>query len=302
VEVEVQEVASPTNLLLNKVQFFNEQIGFIVGGSRFMEACFLKTTDGGATWTRVDLSFAPEKKAIYGIDISPTGKLITVGYGGTIFVSNDTGKTFQYVQHNSWREFQDVSIRSDDSCVIVGGIAFASGFVTRMKTNGEAANIMQEEWKAEMSDVNMLTDQVGYISGFGAVLKTINGGLTWDFTNAQNDYFKAMCWLNESEGVIVGYEGSIMKTFDAGKTWDVLRNGNSITKPKFHFLNMASNGKDAIVAVGEKGLVMVSENRGANWKQLKDFTKEDIRGVEFVNSTTYYVVGSNGSIFKLSLS
>jgi photosystem II stability/assembly factor-like uncharacterized protein len=301
IAVDAIEVNTPTDLTLHKIEFFNQDIGFAVGGSQFYEACLLKTTDGGLTWQRIDLGFAPQKKAIHSIAISSTGKLMAVGFGGTIFLSNDTGRTFQYVQHNSWREFQDVSITESDTCAIVGGAGFEFGFVARMKNNGDGANRVQEEWKAEMCDIDMLQNKVGYIAGFGAILKTTDAGQTWYFTSAKNDNFKAMSWKNSNEGVAVGYAGSILKTSNGGDNWDKMRNGNSVFNKKYHFLNIAYDGLQTYIAVGESGLVYVSKDDGETWNEFAHFTKNDIRGVTFLNASTCFVVGENGMMFRMNL-
>jgi photosystem II stability/assembly factor-like uncharacterized protein len=299
IEAEVQLIESTTNLQLNKVIFFDQLHGFIVGGDRYQQALMLETFDGGSHWQKVSLPQNVQRKAIYGIEISPSGKIITVGFGGTIYVSNDTGKTFQYVQHNSWREFQDIAIRDNDTCFIVGGNGFENGFITKQSIDGTVQNPLQEEWTLEVTDVDFPANQVGYLSGYGAILKTIDAGKTWSFTDAKNDYFKEMSWKNEQEGVAVGYAGSIIKTIDGGGSWKTIRNGNSITKKKIHFLAITQNSSNRYVAVGEKGCVCISDDGGTTWQEFKSVSKEDLRSVIFINENTCLIVGTNGVVFRL---
>ncbi len=298
-EIYSTEITVPTQDRLNKIKFFNTQIGFIVGGVQFSKPTMLKTLDGGVTWLNVTLPSENEKKEIYGLDIFKDGKIITVGYGGTIFISNDTGNTFQYVQHSSWKELKDVGFRNTDTAIIVGGIGFSKGHISEFKTNGSGINQFKEQRNFEISDIDFIDSSISYFSGYGAIMKSIDGGQSWNFTTAKNDFFKAMTWKNSQEGITVGYEGSIQKTSDGGDTWHTIRNGNSITKKKLHFLDVERNYDKTIVAVGEKGCVYISDDDGENWQEANPFTNKDLRGVTFADNQTCFAVGDNGTVFEI---
>ena len=297
----VLEINSFVNIPFHQIKFLNEKLGFIVGGERYTKPCMLKTLDGGNTWQEIDLSFADEKKAIYDIAISEQGKIVTCGYGGTIFVSKDTGNTFRYVQHPSWSLLKSLDFTMDDSCILVGGEAFEQGHIDKIRVDGESDKILQEEFKNELCDVVYTKNHVAYISGFGLVLKSEDDGRHWEYTSANNDYFKAMSWINESEGIIVGYQGSIQRTIDGGETWEVIRNGNNFTKKRIHFLDITNNGVGMYVAVGEKGIVYISRNYGGEWHEVKNFTTVTLRSLVFLNQNTCLVVGDGGSIFRINI-
>ncbi len=299
--VDSNEINLDLNERLNKIVFFNQNIGFIVGGAQFSKPSLLKTIDGGYHWNEVELPVNSEKKEIYNLSIDKSGHIITVGYGGTIFVSSDTGNTFQYIQHSSWKELKDIAFINEQSAIIVGGIGFDKGHISDFLFDGSGSNQIREEKNFELSDIDLVDSNTIYLSGYGAILKSHDQGNHWEFTNAKNDFFKAMSWKNTLEGIAVGYEGSIQKTSDGGKTWSVIRNGNDITLKKFYFLDIDRNQNKSVVAVGENGVVFVSNDDGENWIETSQFSLKDLRGIYFRDETTCFIVGDQGSLFELKL-
>ena len=299
IQVEYNEIVVSTKDRLNKIKFFDANIGFIVGGDQYTKATVLKTINGGATWEAINLPTNNEQKEIYSFDILPNGQIVTVGYGGTIYLSDDTGKTFRYVQHHSWKELKDVACINSAQALIVGGTGFNSGHHSQFDMDGLGNNVITQDYNFEISDVDFVNDKLAYMCGYGALLKSTDGGVNWNHTSAKNDFFKAMCWKNAQEGITVGYEGSIHKTTDGSDSWVVVRNGNDITKKKVHFFDVARNSTNRIVAVGERGVVFISLDDGDSWAESNKFTYDDLRGVTFKDEATIFCVGDKGRVFEV---
>ncbi|MBL7764489.1 MAG: hypothetical protein JNJ58_00210 [Chitinophagaceae bacterium] len=297
---EVQETSYSEPMELNDVLFINEQRGFIVGGERYQSPLILQTEDGGAHWSPVSLPAGDVQKALYDMDVYEGSKLCCIGYNGVCYSSSDSGHQWQYAQHGSWAEFQAISFRDADTVFIAGGLGFKEGFVESMASDGRNDQVVNEKRNFEISDIEFVSPTTGYLCGYGALMKTTDGGHVWTFTTAKNDYFKAMAWTDHI-GVVVGYEGSIERSSNAGESWKVLRNGNDFTKKKVRFRDICTNHKGGFVAVGDKGAVWLSEDEGNTWVELKSFTKEDLHGVSFVNQHTFVVCGKNGRIFKIGI-
>lgn len=292
-------IESQTSLRLNTVRFIQGGIGFAAGGAQYTQPLLLKTTDGGSHWAPVKLPGQNEQKEIYGLDLLPDGQMVTVGYGGTIYTSKDSGQHFQYVQHSSWKALRDVAFRHAQEAIIAGGIGFREGYLSFFRADGSGTNTIQEYRNFELTDIDMIDSMTGYCAGYGAILKTTDGGQHWAFTAAKNDFFKAMAWKNAMEGVAVGYEGSIVRTTDGGANWSVIRNGNDLTKKKIHFLDIARNDAATLLAVGEKGTVFASTDDGEHWTEAASFTGDDLRGVSFRDRFTAFAVGDNGALFRI---
>ena len=299
VEISAVDLSYPTAMNLNEVKFLNAEIGFAMGGDRFKKPLLLKTMDGGQHWASLSIPQGSEEKEIFGFDINAQGEILTVGYGGTIFHSKDSGNSWVYSQHPSWEELHDVCFRESDTSVIVGGRGFNMGWISKYLRQTQKAEPIDDQRNFELRDIDAPTNDVLYVSGYGAVLKSVNGGEHWDFTAAENDYFTAMAWRNSNEGVVVGYGGSICTTHDGGASWKTVRNGNKWLQTKIHWKGIAENGSGIYVAVGEKGKVFRSLDDGASWKEVTPFTDKDLHAVNFIDAQHIIIVGEKGCIFKL---
>ncbi len=115
-----------------------------------------------------------------------------------------------------------------------------------------------------LNGVYFINKNLGWICGdSGVVLKTTNGGETWD-TKTLSSYInlKAIVFKDALNGVVVGSNASIYSTTNGGESW-ILR-----------WLNPALNLNAAvyidsvrIVAVGENGLFLQSSDNGKNWNK-----------------------------------
>ena len=95
----------------------------------------------------------------------------------------------------------------------------------------------------------------GYaVGGGGTILRTENGGLTWEkVNNSYPETLKRVDFADDKNGWIVGYGGSILRSGDKGRTW-VRQSSN--TSARIYGLFMS---KKYGWAVGEKGLVLKYE-------------------------------------------
>jgi photosystem II stability/assembly factor-like uncharacterized protein len=76
----------------------------------------------------------------------------------------------------------------------------------------------------------------------------------------QNPYLFNVTFENDNEGLIAGLGGVLMRSSDGGRSWRYLP-----TDRKQAFFNVSGSG-DRAVAVGEKGLIRVSDDAGVSWR------------------------------------
>lgn len=299
IEAEIIDHSLSYDIQLNKIGLLADKV-FIVGGDRFLHA-HIYLMEQGKNIVDIPLPQNSTQKEIYGIDVSPIGHIMAVGYDASIYTSKDSGSNWTFTQNNSWREFQSIAFRDKDTAIVVGGFGFEKGIIIKMNTNAETNDALREDRNFELSDVEFVTPNIGYLSGYGTIMKTIDGGHEWTFTTAKNDFFKAMSWKNEQEGIAVGMNGSIIKTIDGGTQWDIIINGNNFLKKKNRFLDIDYNGNGTYLAVGEKGCISISKDEGNTWLNIESTTSHDLRGVAFLNYNTALVVGTNGTILEIKL-
>lgn len=293
---KIERVESNTTSRLNRIQFINDTTCIIAGGDKFNLAEILRSTDGGHTWVS-NTNFPQTNKGQYGLAISPAGEIWTTGFDGTIIATTDNGATWTERRVNNWLYHVGLSFATDDRIILINTGAQKEGQIILVDHN---LQILQTDTFAfGMNDVQMANSQVGYIACYGVILKTNDGGYTWEYLDIKNDNFNSLDCKSADEVWACGYNGTIVHTTDGGKTWDRLRNGNSITIPKFNLTDIVFKDANNGYAVGEKGLVIYTSNGGKDWNRYNKFTESDLRSLAICPDGTLLVVGDEGTIYRL---
>lgn len=291
---KVEKIESHTADRLNEIIFTSGNEGYIVGGDRFNRATILKTTDGGNTW---DLHNYPEAgKGIYGITKASNGNIYAVGYDGKT-LTNSGGSSWQFSQLAIWKELKDLDFFDNNNGIIVAGVSFKYGYIAYVD---EQLHVKRwDSLKYELNDIIVTNSNTAFLCGYGVVQKTTDAGQTWNILEPINDNFTAMHMLSEQDIWMCGIAGTIYRTKDGGNSWEKLRNGNSITLPKYKMLDIYFIDNNNGWAVGEDGLVVRTTDGGKKWSKYKDFTKSALRSITTAPDGTLMVVGDNGTIYKL---
>lgn len=294
---QAQKLETHTSNRLNKIKFINQDTGYIVGGSRFEEANILLTFDGGNTWSK---NMYPEAgKGMYGIDIANTGRIFTVGFDGKLLYSDDNGINWQFVQLKYWYPYKDIAFQPDNSAIIIGGSSFNSGTIIHVSKDGET--LSRDSMKIELNEIELFSDDQGYISCYGAILKTTDGGTNWGYLDIKNDNFSSIYGISSQNLWTCGYAGSIYRTTDGGKNWEKQRNGNKIGQKKWSLLDIHFKDTQTGWACGEKGLLVGTIDGGNTWSEYEHFTDEALRNIQLSPNNELFVVGDNGTLFKLTI-
>jgi photosystem II stability/assembly factor-like uncharacterized protein len=141
------------------------------------------------------------------------------------------------------------------------------------------------------------TDQSnGWIAGSsGSVLKTTDGGLSWNYIPTFFDNnFHACAFKDSLTGLVAGSDGIILLTKDGGKNWRSIHKKLGAT-----IFDLAIVNETKIFAVGQSGYAALSDNFGTSWSKLKiDSISENhnLYGIKFLNSQTGLIYGANGTL------
>lgn len=289
----VQQLNSNTKVRLNSILFINDSTGFIAGGERFASSIILYTNDGGNTWA-VD-SFPDAGKELFGISQAPNGNLYSCGYDGKLLYSENGGQQWTFKQL-TYDPFKKVVFPSVGKGLVIGGISFLAGYMVHI--NGQGDITQWDSLGYELNDIVMLNSHTGFISGYGAMQRTDDGGNTWHYLDIKGDNFTSIAVYHDDIWVC-GYNGSILHSSDMGTTWERQRNGNDVSQASYHL--SAILFKDAMNgwAVGEKGLVIYTDDGGKHWASYDSFTSEDLRCISFAPAGNILVAGDNGTLYSL---
>ena len=142
------------------------------------------------------------------------------------------------------------------------------------------------------SDVYAITpDIVIVIGNNGTILKTTDGGVTWQQkTSGTIKLLNKVHFSNANIGYIIGDQGTLLKTSDGGENWISIETGHSD-----NFKGLSSVDENLVYIVYE-GNLLKSVNAGASWQNYPlDFSNGDI---QFLTSEIGYSSKSGGWILK----
>jgi hypothetical protein len=145
--------------------------------------------------------------------------------------------------------------------------------------------------------VYFINDSVGFATAVidipvgGAIVRTTDGGSTWDTVYFSNEELFGIDFTWEGIGYAVGNHGVILQTLDGGETWNGLESG---VNSALHAIDFSSEAKGT--AVGDNGIIVRTQNAGSTWTQQTSGTNNDLLGVRFITEQIGLVVGEHGVI------
>lgn len=283
-----------THRRLNRVQFMGSKICMAAGGEKFLQAVVLKSTDGGFHW-QAD-SFSQAGKGMYGLTVAPSGKIYMCGMDGTVLSTPDTGRTWATGRLFDWGFYVSAAFPTADTGIFISTSTSEKGIVTTADTAMHI--IRQQSFSFGLNNIYMLNHSTGYICGFGAILKTNDGGLSWGFLDVKGDNFTCMD-IHGDEMWACGINGGVYHSRNAGATWETLRNGNDFTLPAYRlnaivFLDRANGW-----AAGDDGLLLHTVDGGRHWMEYERFTSNSLRAIALYPDAYLLVAGDNGALYRV---
>jgi photosystem II stability/assembly factor-like uncharacterized protein len=313
---------SGTTALLIAVSAVNDDVAWVAGANR----TFLRTIDGGATWTvsQVPVPDAPglQFRDVHTVDAN-TAYLLSIGNGrdSRIFKTTDAGVTWQtqFMNRDTLAFYDCFDFWSPDSGIVVSD-AVRGEMVVRTTTNGGATwnqlspdvlpRPIEGEGSFAASGTCVVTRPGGHAwiaSNKGRVIHTSDYGRSWTAVRAPISVSDSVgvvsvAFRDARNGVAFGGFGAAARdtllaiTSDGGATWTVrsrppIRGGIS---------GGAHVGDSrAIVAGGFTGAAY-SPDEGTTWVPLDT---ANYWGIGFAPSGRVgWIAGRGGRIVKLSFS
>lgn len=197
-----------------------------------------KSIDGGLTWALKHNLGVP----LYGINVTTDSTVYAVGGGGSppnvtgvIFKSTNNGETWTSVFANTVpNNLLKASFINADTGIVVGG----TGTMLRTNDGGSTWNVINISTSTDFYDALFLNKDsiivVGgeinpnsVVGGRQIVLRSIDGGITWDSTFTIDDISSALTGVALSKtGVLFasGGYGRVYKSVDFGLHWQTVSN------------------------------------------------------------------------------
>jgi photosystem II stability/assembly factor-like uncharacterized protein len=145
--------------------------------------------------------------------------------------------------------------------------------------------------------VDLIDEKNGWAVGdialmSGAVLRTTDGGLSWQAVSKTDEILAAIKFVSPTRGWVAGYAGRIQRTDDGGLTWKVQRAERESEVLNSIFFLDSERGW----AVGGTGLLLSTADGGETWEVLPINRAEDLWSVKFLTRDRGLIVGEDGLI------
>lgn len=255
-----RSVPSGTDKPLLCISFGDASTGY-VGGK---DSLLLKTTDGGLSWQPIDLSgvipSAIESDVISIDFVSENDGFMTLGsyrspmFNGSLYKTADGGQRWEPVDAGPTVPKRTYFFDTNKGFVV--GSAFFAGNVISQITDGEAGQY--DYFSNNPSQFNYAIDfydkDHGVVGGDkGLIIRTENGGQTWDTLRTQeSDTIMALAYL-DGEVLLGATRRGLLISRDEGRNWDMDVFSLTFHYPYFH--DVVRSGRDSFIAVGGSGIV-----------------------------------------------
>jgi photosystem II stability/assembly factor-like uncharacterized protein len=100
--------------------------------------------------------------------------------------------------------------------------------------------------------------------------------------------YTAVHFANDTVGCVGSDDGPIFRTTNRGKNWTLVYHGST------HINDIAFDGMNGGIAVGQKGLLLVSADNGSTWALSDSGVYADLNFVEYIDDGRFVVGGEDG--------
>ena len=297
--------------VLTDVSFTDASHGWIAGQAGYV----LRTSDGGATWTKTTMSGRVNLNSVSFADSThgyASGNWWTIEYlgkaGPLLFSTADGGATWKksrVLPSVNGEMDQVVAVDADTACavgavseiqyygVVVRTTSGGSSWQTQLKQSGRKTTVL--------TGVDFVGAETGWACGYsgqtghGVVLATSDGGTTWrKQPTPQSTWFLQICFVDAEHGW-ASADKSVLRTTDGGATWTKVAvvHGQDKDIEDVSFFD-AEHGW----AVGNAGTIWATTDGGATWVAQKSGVKTGLQAVCFVSAQQGWAVGEESVVLK----
>lgn len=248
-------------------------LGFAVRGTPEI----LRSTDRGRQWSHV--SSGVVGGTVGDIDFLDEARGVLGRTDGVIMLTVDSGRTWEFGRVNtgfSRDEIRAVAYPAPDVIVLVR----FEGSIQTSRNGGE--NFLRELVSDDkFYEVSFSDRNNGWVSGTSTVLRTTDGGWTWqeDETSFSVPVY-AIHAVDSLTAYAAGYDGMIARTVDAGATWQMIETEFTVD---FFMVCADTAGR---ITLGWRGGLVHSDDGGVTWSDHRAPEGSGLLGFSFIDPMT----------------
>jgi photosystem II stability/assembly factor-like uncharacterized protein len=273
-----------------------------------------RTTDGGSSWLPLTQG---SRLALYGADFADPSHGIVVGSRGTVLRTTNGGTTWLPVPTTKSVELQAVAFSRPGTATIAGW----SNTILRTTDGGATwtdhsfPNLSTRTYSFSSVAYSPYNSQIGFVAGKmdttisptvaqtrGMIYRTGDGGITWsrvrfNFEGWPQMWLHAIAFIDSHVVISVGPHptqagGAFWASYDVGRLWSMVF--VSAQEPFAVSFNKTGMG----LAVGDRGSIWKSVDRGGTWEPRESGVTVPLRAVKVFDQNVAMAVGDSLTILK----
>lgn len=181
---------------MNSIEFKNRKEGVILGDQLFGRHLILTTSDGGATWSRVDSTYVPQPLAIEN-GFAASGSCITINKEGHFFIGlgGERTRVFSSVDGLNWRATNTPMVHGEGGASGIYSIAYGNDLIMAVGGNYSKPDsthypiISRDQgnsWQPTPAKVNGYRSVIAYCSKADLWVCGGTNGIDWSNNNGKN--------------------------------------------------------------------------------------------------------------------
>lgn len=277
-----------TNTIYGVFPINNDTV--IAVGGNIGASYFMKTTNGGTSWSEITNE---QTQWLYDVKFINDSVGVTVGYNGAIYKTEDAGNTWQAKPSETIKWLYALDYLTEDTIIAVG----QDGKIIKSINAGNNWSNKISNTTQTLFDVDFVDHKYGVAVGDnGEIMYSSDAGENWALKlqilslYAQTSVFM----LSKDTFFTVGFLGRILKTTNGGATFTLVNSGTSENLNAIHFINHSIGFCTGV------GVNLITIDGGNNWNLMNYPTTQFMKDIYFSPSGAVgYESGDNGTVNKL---
>jgi photosystem II stability/assembly factor-like uncharacterized protein len=257
------------------------------------------TTNGGAQWIRASVSGFDEFGSLMAVAFANRSRGWAAGgndfFGGSVGIiarSNDGGRTWQRQFQVADFTFNGLETTSPQTAFAVGAYDFVGGGLVLRTTNGGASWQNVTPAAEGFRDVFFIDASTGWVVG-SSIWKTTNGGTSWTRVYGTGaSELDAISFADPMNGWATGYSTLVLHTTDGGQNWV---EQDVPAQPLTAITGVTAVDANTAWIAGWYGFVAVTRDGGESWR--REFIPDgrvDMEDLLFIDGQRGWVGGNIG--------
>lgn len=212
---------------------------------------------------------------------------------GYIITSNELLETLD--AGNSWVKKQNISSGNDMSFYNATGYIVGNyGYILKSLNNGMSWSQISTGFNISFNTANVIDDNNIILSTSNSIVKSNNGGVTWESLNIPNVTVNKTFFVSELIGHAACDNGTLLKTIDGGQNWYVTQSTNTFPSDYFtvYFIN-----ENVGFATKEHNDMYKTTDGGETWIEVSGISQA-VYDFHFLDENIGFLTGDHGATFK----